>query len=413
MASVPGAFSIPAVWSGWFTDWVKRPPDWLKAYRSTWRPQQNNCALSDVPVSEFIACLQRFVPDKQKDALAKAVLEVHSRLQPHWQKEQLYLDMFVERLHALMQSRSGQDAVRELRWFWDMDPAKPLDFTIVLVLTPRHHPRSRPGGQQSSGYLTLAVNLNRSVGSHTDTIFHELCHLAAQHSRQRQAFEDALIAEGEDGLIAGAYWNEAIASAFGRGIFAVRFNGPFDPQKRRFYQHVAVDNLARGLYQNLTIDRSLRFGSTFGQRLSNIAAIQYPASQRTLRDFLNRFLLVSTDSRLPQAIFATTHLADLWHLTNWQSDQLPRFKHAAPMVIVMNKSQLLARPRMLGSIGISTQSLSSFISQHNAGYYWQNKSTSHPILLVTAHTQDQTIAALVKLLRISPKVRPVQGWRDL
>ncbi|MCB9709227.1 MAG: hypothetical protein H6714_10605 [Myxococcales bacterium] len=425
------AFSGASRWAPWFAPWHKERPAWLKAFaQANWKIKPSPyyrhligggrhyqiCSYYDISVDALITCLKAMAPPGAHHSIEQAVRKMDERLKPHWDSYFAEFQRFRTDLTTLINSPQSGDLIGMLRHFWDLDVDIPLSFEVVLVLTPPDTKNLLAGGQHNSGYLVIAVNPKADMALHLDVLFHELCHLAGHHSRYAGAFEGGLNEETEGAAIAGRYWNEAIASAFGSGIAAERFFGPFDASKKRFYFHYLIDPLGREFYRYWRHHPQLRFGVESGRAMSVAAQKIYPYSKWKLADHIIRLILIAEDAKIRRIMWQRLHGTIFYNVQRYivTQDRLFLFQEKTiPQVFVFHKKALLAKPRLLGEAETSVQEVSSVLSHHDAAYYWKTTHEGRRILMLSANSVPALHRSTARLFAQARTLKPQPGWHPI
>lgn len=267
--------------------------------------------------------------------------------------------------------------------------------------------------------MTLGVNLDQSPSTHAQTVFHELAHLADRHTRYEEAFDLGLASGGAAGSIARAYADEAIASAFGQGLAAQRFDAAFDPTKAVFYHHPGIHQIGRGLYEYWREHRSIRYGNALGQQMARITLERYPPSAWTFGDYLSRFVLLHTHDQVITILRSTIRprysVLKRWVLTleTIPDSYVYHLYKSELLLVILPESEIAKRPKMLQQFGTTKTAMHAFLAKHKGGYFWNPDAGKWPVLLITGRDANQMLRSTHSLFSRARKIKPLPGWHAI
>lgn len=433
LAAVSGgsAFSRASRWAPWVAPWDKDRPHWMKEFgKISWRLRSSPyyrhlvgggkhyemCGYYDVTVKELIACLKALSPPIYHEVIETAVRRMDEKLRPHWDVHHQYLQKFSVELTTIINTPATIDLIYRLREFWDLKDEIPLSFETVLVLTPPNAKYLEAGGQHNAGHLVLAVNPEADVSLHRDVFFHELCHLGQNHTRYQGAFEGGLNQETAGAPIAARYWGEVVASAFGSGIAAERFEGSFDVTKKRFYYHPWIDPLGREFYLYWRRHPELRFGVESGRAMSLLAQKIRPPAKWVLSEHLARLFLIAEDDQIYPIVAHALRGSIIYRRKKYRLSSGLAFRiqqKTLPLVFVFENKRLADNSWFLSDIETTREALLSAVGSHRSAYYWHVTAKGRRVLVVTADTMPVLRKASGRLFGKSNHVQLENGWHAI
>lgn len=271
------------------------PPAWLTAYtdaRRRWTATTEDagggelvierCARRSTTTADAVRCMKTVVPAEDHPVLDRAVAEADARVSAHYAAAAVRLEGMA---HEMKRGLSSQDAAalfHTLRHEASLADDAPLRFEVVLVAKP---PGAHSFAVQAGESLVHETGPEETSGSLLGVVFHEIAHLAHHQSPARRAMEEAFVALGDDGLFAAGLWDEVVATAFGNGLAAERFEAGFSPE-RPMYADARVSRVGAALYRHWRAGGDVVLGPELAAWLTRAANDAVPPRERRLGDLM-------------------------------------------------------------------------------------------------------------------------------
>jgi len=283
------------------------PPAWLTAYtdaRRRWTATTEDagggelvierCARRSTTTADAVRCMKTVVPAEDHPVLDRAVAEADARVSAHYAAAAVRLEGMA---HEMKRGLSSQDAAalfHTLRHEASLADDAPLRFEVVLVAKP---PGAHSFAVQAGESLVHETGPEETSGSLLGVVFHEIAHLAHHQSPARRAMEEAFVALGDDGLFAAGLWDEVVATAFGNGLAAERFDPGFSPD-RPMYSDPRVSALGAALYRRWRTDANVALGPALAEWIARAAHEVAPPAGRRIGDLMWS-VIATSEERAP------------------------------------------------------------------------------------------------------------------
>ena len=419
--ALDGAIGTPRHNPG-YLDWLLGPglglPSWLLEYqqrraelatlvddgRGPHEPYLRAAYEAD-NLDDLLLRLQQQLAPELYSVVHKALLQADRHLSGRWPPMQRMLDDGCRSLQELLESEGGKQVLRELALTTDVDPVE-LDAQVLLIAKPTS---SLSFAHHQGGTILLEWSPTEDSRKNAGLLFHELAHLALHRSQASEQVEQSLAGVDQVGIVAANYWNEVWATTFGNGYAAWKLNPAFNLDDS-FYNHPAIDALARDLFLRTLPHRALELDATFAQDLLETMQAVWPTPRWRMKDLFFRHVSMgdSADvlrnfSQRMQSAWASGRapLVNAWH----------RPAHApphAPRVLLATLASLTTKAPLLRELNLSPPELQFRLSQRRAICHLGLDSDNVPWLLLVAR-DSTTLERVVESLDPEMPV-PAPGW---
>ncbi|MFO0683132.1 MAG: hypothetical protein U0234_13835 [Sandaracinus sp.] len=390
----------------WLAAYRERRDHWTESVRDDGTPRFLACALESETRETLDTCLAGVLSEDDLAIARAAIDEADRRIAPHWAPMQAQLEALVHAMRDGIASEDGQALLALLRHEATLGDA-PLRFGVVLVATPDDE---LTRAQQVGTLLPCEIDTHAEAPTLLGIAYHEIAHLAHARSPERAAMDGAFVARGDEGVLAAAVWDEAVACAFGNGLAQARFDPAFVPAEESYYADPVIDRLGHVLQREWAEGADLVVGAALAAHLSELVEREVPASERPLDRYLwyTSFYAESVDvvrAGRPAGRRAFSGHAPV-------EDALPRDADLppwAPRIAVLGAATLGERPALQATLGMSDADRTP---PGGAAAVWRGRASDGSMVFAVV-TRDEADGPRAAAAFVALPALPAEGWSEL
>lgn len=393
----------------WIQDYARRRKAWGARRRPDaggGAPAFDVCGWTAPTLDEAIACLEDVVPEADRPTLRTALREADKMLSPKWPEIEAHLATLMPELEAKLASPDAAYLTRILRREASLPDETPIHFQTVLVGKP---PGSHSYARQTGEYLLHEVDEKDTAGSLLGTAFHEMAHLVHSMSPVRNAFEEEFMPLGDHGRLAANVWDEVVATAFGNGLAAEKFDPSFSA-KSSFYADAPIDALGHALYENWKAGVDVRLDRALAERLTEWVDTSWPTDENSVGRYLWTVTVSAQDrTALEGALEGVRYRAA--SRTRPIDDRIAAaagFPPWSPRVVLATSADLVAHPALVARVTMPAGSWEPALDGHRGAVFRRTESDGTILFVVVAPDVTALRIAMPAFTRLPRMVD--EGW---